>query len=412
MPGIDFGTVRPGTTLYIPFNTYDSNDPQASVTISGLATTDIEVYKDGSTTQRASDSGYTLLDTDGIDFDTTTGVHGISIDLSDNTTAGFYASGSQYWVVIASITADAATLNPIVATFRIGYPDAALNTTIATLSTQTSFTLTSGPAEDDALNGWTMVAHDVASAVQFGSAVVLDYTGSTKTVTLTAGPTFTMAATDNVHFYPPVNVNWVQATAQTANDNGADINAILVDTNSLNDTKIPQTMNLTASGNIGIDWANVENPGTSVDLSATSTNLVDTATDVTNDVGITATALSQINAQCDLAISDAALATAANLATINTIVSGIQTDLDNGTDGLGALKTAIDTVFTTQMSESYAADGVAPTPAQAIFLIQQVLTEFAISGTTYSIKKLDGSTTAATLTLDDGTTPTSVTRAT
>ena len=87
---IDLGTVRPGTTLYIPFNTFDSNDPSASVTLTGLAVTDIEIYKDGSVTQRASDSGYTLLDTDGIDFDTITGIHGFSISLADNATAGFW----------------------------------------------------------------------------------------------------------------------------------------------------------------------------------------------------------------------------------------------------------------------------------------------------------------------------------
>lgn len=227
---IDLGTVKPGTTLYIPFHTFDSNDPSASVTLTGLATTDIEIYKDGSTTQRASDSGYALLDTDGIDFDGITGIHGFSVNLADNTTAGFYASGSQYWIVVSSITVDAATVNFIAATFRIGYPDALLNTTIATLSTQTSFTLTAGPAEDDALNGCIVAIHDVASAVQMGFGVVSDYTGSTKTVTLTAGTTFTAAATDNIAFYPPVNVTHIGATAQTANDNGADINAILVDT--------------------------------------------------------------------------------------------------------------------------------------------------------------------------------------
>ena len=51
---IDFGTVRPGTTLYVPFASYSSAG--ASVTLTGLAVTDIEVYKDGSTTQRASDA--------------------------------------------------------------------------------------------------------------------------------------------------------------------------------------------------------------------------------------------------------------------------------------------------------------------------------------------------------------------
>lgn len=69
-------------------------------------------------------------------------------------------------------------------------------------------------------------------------------------------------------------------------------------------------------------------------------------------------------------------------------------------------------VLTSQLTEAYAADGVAPTLAQAVFLIQQSLTNFTISGTTTTIKKIDGVTTAATLTLDDDTTPTGVTRAT
>lgn len=209
----DFGTVPPGTTLYIPFATYDSNDPSASVTLTGLATSDIEIFKDGSTTQRASDAGYTLLDTDGIDFDGITGIHGLSIDLADNTTAGFYSAGSQYWVVVSSVTVDAATVNFIAATFRIGYDAAILNTTIATLSTQTSFTLTTGPAEDDALNGSIVLIHDVASAVQKGYAVVSDYTGASKTVTLTAGTTFTAAASDNISFFPPVNAQYGGAVA-------------------------------------------------------------------------------------------------------------------------------------------------------------------------------------------------------
>lgn len=209
---IDFGTVRPGTTLYIPFATYDSNDPSASVTMTGFATTDIEVYKDGSATQRASDSGYALLDTDGTDFDTITGIHGFSIDLADNTTAGFWAAGSQYWVVVSSITVDAGTVNFIAATFRIGYLDALINTTIATLASQTSFTLTSGPAEDSAILGCPVVIHDVASAVQLGHGIVSAYTGSTKTVTLAAGTTFTAAAGDNIAIFPPANARWAGAT--------------------------------------------------------------------------------------------------------------------------------------------------------------------------------------------------------
>jgi hypothetical protein len=254
---IDFGTVRPGTTLYIPFATYDSNDPSASVTLTGLATTDIEIYSNGSVTQRASDAGYALLDTDGIDFDATTGIHGFSVNLADNTTAGFYASGNQYWVVVASVTVDAATINFIAATFRIGYPDAVINTTIATLASQTSFTLTNGPAEDDALNGCVVCIHDVASAVQLGFAVISDYTGSTKTVTLTAGVSFTAAATDNISIFPPANTQWITATAQTANDNGADINAILADTGTDGVVLAANSVSATAIANDAITAAKI-----------------------------------------------------------------------------------------------------------------------------------------------------------
>lgn len=67
-------------------------------------------------------------------------------------------------------------------------------------------------------------------------------------------------------------------------------------------------------------------------------------------------------------------------------------------------------VLTTQMTESYAIDGTAPTVSQALMLIQQVLTESTISGVTMTVKKLDGSTTAIVLTLNDSSTPTSITR--
>jgi hypothetical protein len=115
---IDFGNVDAGITLYIPFHTFDSNG--GSVTITGLAVTDIEIYKNGAATTRASDNGYAMLDTDGIDFASKTGIHGFSIDLSDNSDAGFYAAGSFYWVVISAITVDTQTVNFVAATFRIG----------------------------------------------------------------------------------------------------------------------------------------------------------------------------------------------------------------------------------------------------------------------------------------------------
>jgi len=73
---------------------------------------------------------------------------------------------------------------------------------------------------------------------------------------------------------------------------------------------------------------------------------------------------------------------------------------------------SVSDILTTQMTQSYAADGVAPTLAQALFLIQQILGDFNITGTTLTIREIDGSTTAATFTLDDSVNPTDLTRTT
>ncbi len=82
-----------------------------------------------------------------------------------------------------------------------------------------------------------------------------------------------------------------------------------------------------------------------------------------------------------------------------------------GSLGATAKTDASTAVLTTQMTEAYAADDTAPTLAQAMFLTMQSVGEVSISGTTLTVKKLDGSTTAASYTLNDATTPTSRTRA-
>lgn len=69
------------------------------------------------------------------------------------------------------------------------------------------------------------------------------------------------------------------------------------------------------------------------------------------------------------------------------------------------------TLLTTAMTESYASDGSAPTLAQAQFATQQFLQERSISNLTLTVKKLDGTTTAQTFTLNDAATPSSITRA-
>ena len=164
----DFDTTE---TVILPVNTFSSDDPAASVTVTNLAAGDVEIHKDGSTTQRSSDSGVSVT----IDFDSITGNHIVSIDLSDNTDAGFYANGSRYLVRIEGATVDGGTINAWIGGFSIG----------CTLRPATA-----------------------------GRTVVVDADGLIDANTVKSGPSGS-------------------GTAQTANDNGADINAILTDTNEL-----------------------------------------------------------------------------------------------------------------------------------------------------------------------------------
>ena len=133
-----------------------------------------------------------------------------------------------------------------------------VDTTIATLDTQVSFTLTGGSADDDAYNNCTIVIQDATTAAQKAVGVISAYTGATKTVTLKYDPAvFVMAPTDKVY--------------------------VLAE-NALKTTAANRQLDVTATGAAGIDWANVENPTTAVDLSATDIQLCDTTTTVTNEV--------------------------------------------------------------------------------------------------------------------------------
>lgn len=126
------GEIPIGTVLPIPFHTY--NTAGASVTLTGLAVTDVEVYKLGAgITQRSSDAGYSLIDTDGIDIDGVTGIHGFTIDTGDNTDASFYAAGTLYHVVVSAVTVDSQTVNFIAAAFRLVAAEATAGYKYATI---------------------------------------------------------------------------------------------------------------------------------------------------------------------------------------------------------------------------------------------------------------------------------------
>jgi hypothetical protein len=231
-----YGDFPAGATVYIPFNTFTSDDPSASVTMTNFVNTDVHIHKNLGLTQRNNAAGVTV----DVDVDAIAGGHGVTIDTSDNTVADFWTSGADYQVRIEGVTVDGGTLNVFIGSFSLenrmvaGY---LVSTTIATLASQTSFTLTAGSADNDAYNNCLAIVTDIASAVQKCIGRISDYVGATKTVTLAADPgIFTMAAKDRISIVASsalANVSSVGGTAQTANDDGADINAIKTKTDSL-----------------------------------------------------------------------------------------------------------------------------------------------------------------------------------
>jgi len=62
-------------------------------------------------------------------------------------------------------------------------------------------------------------------------------------------------------------------------------------------------------------------------------------------------------------------------------------------------------IWETVLTEAYSADGAAGTATQILYACQQFLLDADVSGTTMVIRKLDGTTAAITLTLDNATTP-------
>ena len=237
------GDYNPGQIVYIYFNTFTSNDPSASATITNFLDTDVHIHKDDSLTQRNDTAGIAI----DVDVDAITGSHFISIDTSDNTVDDFFVAGHDYFVRIEGTTVDAGTVNAVVGSFSLGNRAVAgwLNgSQIATLASQTSFTLSQGSADNDAYNNCTIVVTDQATTVQKCVGSISDYTGATLTVTLAADPgIFTMAAGDNVQIFASsafANVNTWLGTLATSGTGGPDVNVNAVS----DDTTAAQTLEL------------------------------------------------------------------------------------------------------------------------------------------------------------------------
>lgn len=319
------------TKVVIPFNAFTSNDPSASATITNFANTDIHIHKEVCVAPRNNASGITVS----IDHDGITGNHAVTIDTSDNAVADFYVTGKEYEVRIEGTTIDGAAINAWIGAFsieRVGGVIALLKliqaavitnaagvdvaADIIAVKTETAAIVNDTDVIDDATSGLVKIASDVA-------ATLVD-TGTTIPGTIT--------------------------TAQSDLDIITGASGVVIQDGSI------------VAASLGADCVNsakiADNAIAAEHLAAAA---IDNAT-FAADVGSTAHATNIISQAARKGLNDYDPPTRAELTTdknsiitevdanetkidtIDTVVDGIQTDLSNATDGLGALKALIDTV--------------------------------------------------------------------
>lgn len=143
-------------------------------------------------------------------------------------------------------------------------------------------------------------------------------------------------------------------------------------------------------------------------LDAAMTSRAPAATAVSNADYTTARAGKLDN--LDAAMTSRAPAATAVSNTDYTIARAAKLDNLDAAVSTRAAPADVTGLLTATMTEAYAADGAPMNIAQALHMIWSALGDFAISGTTLTCKKLDGSTNAMVFTLNDATNPTSRTR--
>jgi hypothetical protein len=199
----------------------------------------------------------------------------------------------------------------------------------------------------------------------------------------------------------------IQVTATSTNGNGLKLTKTgsgLALSGATTDLTLAKTTNITGFNDIAATAV------VSSGAITTSGGAVTTVTNVTtnNDkTGYSLTATTGLGNQ-----------TANITGNLSGSVGSVTGAVGSVTGAVGSVTGAVGSVagttgdFTTALTESYAADGATFTPAQALYMIWSKMAEMSISTTTMTTKKLDGSTQAMTFTLNDATTPSSITRAT
>jgi hypothetical protein len=110
------GDIAEDADAFFVFDTADASGASITATV---VVADIEVYRQTAApinlTQRSSTSGFTL----DADHDGTTGTHMVCIDTSDDTDAGFFTTGYDYFVKLNTVTVDGVSISKWIGHFSI-----------------------------------------------------------------------------------------------------------------------------------------------------------------------------------------------------------------------------------------------------------------------------------------------------
>ena len=171
-----------------------------------------------------------------------------------------------------------------------------------------------------------------------------------------------------------------------------------------------RTLDVSAGGEAGVDWANVGSPTTAVNLSATNIDVDQVVASVSGAVG---SVTGNVGGNVAGSVGSVTGAVGSVTGAVGSVAGNVDGNVTGTVAGVTPATAAqVAAVLTTQITESYRANAAAPTLAQFMSEVLAHLGEVAISGTTKTILGLDHVTAKATFTLDDATTPAAITRAT
>ncbi len=197
----------------------------------------------------------------------------------------------------------------------------------------------------------------------------------------------------------PADASVIAARFDTVDTNIADVEGKVDDL----ETRLGTPTDLGSGASIAANLVDVESQTDDIGVAGAGLTAADNAI-IAAIAALNNLSAAQVNTEVDTALADVGLTT--------TITGRI--DAAISTRLASASYTAAPTVsqiWTTTLTEAYAAAGAEFSGSQALYEICQALTEFGVGATTVTVRKRDASTEAMTFTLDDAVTPTDRTRA-